>query len=59
MLSLAILSMLSACTTTLTIDSFCQSYVPIRNYLDAPESVIRQIDINNNRYLKRCLRGME
>ena len=41
--------------TSSTINTYCQTYIPVRNYLAAPQAVIEQIERNNNRYLCKCL----
>lgn len=55
MIFYVILLTLNGCATRSMIDTYCITYVPVRNYLEAPTTVIHQIDINNNRYLHKCM----
>ena len=52
---LLVIFLLSGCSTTTTlIDDFCILYEPVRNYLESPDLVVYQIDVNNAVYLERC-----
>ena len=51
---IVILSTLSGCKMSSTISNYCFIYEPVRNYLDAPQAVIDQINENNAYYLELC-----